>query len=189
MSSASLKALLFDTVKSHPELIRKWYKNTDSEENMDAVIREKVEKANLEIENATRLDVDLFSLGQQDAWWKDASRIEEMKIRLESREHNEGLNVAVQQLMAVFGSNLLQTQAFLDRGLFELAAHCFKLIVALYMETRASKDGFINQPEEVAFVDFIIYIEGSFVHGVSIPYVLVAESEEFSLNFWLRRRL
>lgn len=138
---------------------------------MEGAIREKIEKANLDIDNATRLDVDLFALGQQDAWWKDGSRIEEMKTRLESREHNEALNIAVQQLMAIFGSNLLQVQSFLDRGLFDLAAHCFKLLIALYMESRASKDGFINDPEEVAFVDFIISLDGAFVHGVSIPYV------------------
>lgn len=139
---------------------------------MEMAVREKVDKANKDIETATRLEVDLLALGQADQWWKDSSKIEAMKQQLESRELNEALNVAVQELLAIFASTLQHTRSLLDRGLYEVASHCFKLIVTLYMESRASKDGLINEAEEIAFVDQIIAVEGSFIHGVSIPYVL-----------------
>lgn len=173
MCSASVKQLLLDTVQAHPELIRSWYKNADTEVNMETVIREKMEKANLDIDNSTRLEVDLFALGASDGWWKDESKIEEIKTRLESREHNEALNNAVLQILEILHSTLQQTRSFLERGLFELAAHCFKLVIALYMDSRASKDALISEPEEVAFVDQLISVEGLFIHSVSISYAIL----------------
>lgn len=197
LSESARKELFLESVRIHPLLIREWYKRADTTQNMETQLREKANAFETRLKALIRVDVDLLTVGQPEAWWKDGTKLEAARTRAESRESNAELDKEITAFCRFLADTLAYCHEFLSKGHIVLAQFSVQRLLSLFLESIVSKDGLLSSEEESRFFASIGDFHAAFIRSNNITYVLrsniatcicyCARLDLLTHSFWCRR--